>query len=1661
MRPQHYLTIGGHARSFAIQMGANPEVWREEVFDDLTESGTCLVYEVLPPGPKGTVLGLCGARFYAQVCRDEFRDDALFMFRIDSANERKPKTVPKRFPAQFELMPDNRAEALHGEVIPLGELAGEATPALDRSPTVQFVAPTDELIGLLGGLSGVVFEKFRPGAASEDINLESLRRLFGAVPASDLGAFGARHEAILRGKINPKQDDRLLIELCSNFDVRLANRIASRPNGEVSLQVFVRELPKHSVTETTTVSIWAGSLAACDPDAIKVELHRCAQAISALSDQEPIAAFLREQLNKIALRYSDQSIAEIVERAEANPANTWKTLAHWAGEFVIQEPQDRGLSGASLSAQPIPEGPKAEAGRSVVERQGESQGAESVEVEIVGDAMPPDRQAVVDAVSWGSGAAPDPVLRWWLAQSLPHNATLSELVTGIERLIAVAAGDGVASASEIRDELRGVLCGVDALRASPAMEPSIDATIAKIRVTATSLSRAWSVEIGTILTDSTSQRALYSLGEHPALARMALYIPDWLARAAEMAELSDNGLSLGARSCLEDFEFAQRLLPYSAMLEHSDAVLKSIAQIDPPVPDEDAFAHFDRCTRQIIESFSETNSLGQLARNIVHHLVSRGLDSRLALAAGQRFETLIPRVSLDIAESIGDLLNSAEDESALDRCLDASERAIENVESLIGSAVDIRLDRWKSVLDKASAVVEPAAQITIRHAYVDGVSRRVPAYYFSHSNPTHPYGTIQLPLMLESRNPISAEVHLSIRVTSRHGDAWPGDWDRPGPENIHVRSQDWRRNEDTFQYAFALKVPIRNPDGVKERILRVEVSARDLTRQRDLPVATLEWDQLVKVEEKLRFEWSDNVRGDYVEQHPIGPQRRAGSLLESLRSGNNFAVVAPRRFGKSSLCEYLAGAARAQNLFVIASVCTRSHSLRHGSLQDVWAEISEALVDEFGVGIKGLPIDDIPPPDAFERARAAAKTKGYDGIILMFDEAQLLFSKRGSILGDQLKDALERAWTRTKRYASVQIGLIGLPSLQERCGANLAAMLRIQQDSIKETELNAVLLAFSRNQLHTTRAARIELADLAGRNLFILKVIVEALLERVDEDSRRWFNDRDVVSVYGQIRELVQRGEHQQISYYLRDSLNDADSVNDWLPKPCFPLAAALAWAHGRQGLAGLAAREEAHRLVEVWCEQAAKGCNIRYFYSELRLNEDLKSLSELAVYDQDKGFRSPLLQAYLVNQAERFPATDTEKNALIRCTIERLRTPKALHKEAEGGQAVVYRFEEDGLSFAWRSVALRTTADAQRFAESAHALVAIRDRIRHDDGGQFVYDLRRMGISEDNHGVEVYRWIEGRTLDASVTDNVRSAHIIELGWQLSRGVAMLHRNNVLHRDICPRNIIIGPGAVPILVDFGMARPVLADMNTPIASTWAAPEVQQGHPDWTEKADIFGLGATLDWLMRRAAEEDTPEWRKLVELVGRAKGHAPSNRPTAEEMVSTLEDLRLLVRTADKLEQVWCDILDCVGPLEKHRVFKQLLDDSRPDLQAACFGLYGGKLERCLTASSFLNKLVEGYTGSVESLGTLKRKGRPTLNNMPLDLRAVHLASEFRKATSHYRSDLNWRAKLIAAVGISDDEESTGLVCRLADQLGTAIGVSGLKDLLRYVCYGVRDTQSQ
>lgn len=91
------------------------------------------------------------------------------------------------------------------------------------------------------------------------------------------------------------------------------------------------------------------------------------------------------------------------------------------------------------------------------------------------------------------------------------------------------------------------------------------------------------------------------------------------------------------------------------------------------------------------------------------------------------------------------------------------------------------------------------------------------------------------------------------------------------------------------------------------------------------------------------------------------------------------------------------------------------------------------------------------------------------------------------------------------------------------------------------------------------------------------------------------------------------------------------------------------------------------------------------------------------------------------------------------------------------------------------------------------------------------------------------------------------------VGSEVADAVDYLHRKNIVHRDVKPQNILIGSDLVPLLTDFGLARPEevgespLTHPENPVGTPdYMSPEmVELGSGNVDRRTDLYSLGATL------------------------------------------------------------------------------------------------------------------------------------------------------------------------------------------------------------------------
>lgn len=128
--------------------------------------------------------------------------------------------------------------------------------------------------------------------------------------------------------------------------------------------------------------------------------------------------------------------------------------------------------------------------------------------------------------------------------------------------------------------------------------------------------------------------------------------------------------------------------------------------------------------------------------------------------------------------------------------------------------------------------------------------------------------------------------------------------------------------------------------------------------------------------------------------------------------------------------------------------------------------------------------------------------------------------------------------------------------------------------------------------------------------------------------------------------------------------------------------------------------------------------------------------------------------------------------------------------------------------------------------------------------------------VADDGKLIVVEEYVQGRSLKQVLDEQglLNEEQAYEIAVQLVDILVRLHQleSAIVHRDIKPSNIIIEKNGHVNLIDFNAARHVNADKNedTRMLGTvyFAAPE-QFGFRQSDERTDIYGLGATINYIM--------------------------------------------------------------------------------------------------------------------------------------------------------------------------------------------------------------------
>ena len=374
------------------------------------------------------------------------------------------------------------------------------------------------------------------------------------------------------------------------------------------------------------------------------------------------------------------------------------------------------------------------------------------------------------------------------------------------------------------------------------------------------------------------------------------------------------------------------------------------------------------------------------------------------------------------------------------------------------------------------------------------------------------------------------------------------------------------------------------------------------------------------------------------------------------------------------------------------------------------------------------------------------------------------------------------------------------------------------------------------------------------------------------------------------------------------------------------------------------------------------------------------------------------------------------------------------IEKIGEGGMAVVSKGKDRLLN---RYVAIKIlrpeyTKDEQ-FIESFRRESQAAAGLSHPNIVG-VYDVGKEG----NIHFIVMELIDGKTLSEVIKEKGRLEYkeAINITLQVASALSLAHKNQIIHRDIKPHNILITSTGVAKLADFGIAKAVSAatiagGSNKIMGSVhYFSPEQARGaYVD--ERSDIYSLGIVLFEMLTGKVPFDgdnpvsialmhindpMPSLTKevpgvppqLEKIVNKATEKYQSNRyRNVDEMISDLEDIEFVTKVIGKnafaVEDNSSDASqpkqerkngeEAPVPARKERQRNERSDSSKDKNKMTLFivigvvivaiaaliglgsmlGWFGGSDE--ITVPNFVGKTLEEATAEAEEKGLVIQEG--------------------------------------------------------------------------------------
>lgn len=158
----------------------------------------------------------------------------------------------------------------------------------------------------------------------------------------------------------------------------------------------------------------------------------------------------------------------------------------------------------------------------------------------------------------------------------------------------------------------------------------------------------------------------------------------------------------------------------------------------------------------------------------------------------------------------------------------------------------------------------------------------------------------------------------------------------------------------------------------------------------------------------------------------------------------------------------------------------------------------------------------------------------------------------------------------------------------------------------------------------------------------------------------------------------------------------------------------------------------------------------------------------------------------------------------------------------------------------------------------------------------------------DEDKTIEIEEYVNGKRLDDYFREKKATLEqVVDVGIALCEGLAPMHKLNLVHRDIQPKNIIITNEGSLKIIDFDISRKENenATHDTTLLGTvgYAAPE-QYGFAQTTNRSDIYSIGGVL---------KELSSFSELDKIIAKCIEMDPANRyENVEQLKNELEKVK-------------------------------------------------------------------------------------------------------------------------------------------------------------------------